>query len=371
MVRWRLLLAGLIVVGGWASSCSPADFQSSTVIDGVRILASRARPSPRVTPGTTVTLDLLAYDGRVAPVGTMKLSWLKLPCINPANDAYFACFATLAAGGGDAGVLLGAGGSADADASAGAGAGAGADAGAGAGAGALAPLLVTESSVTFKMPEDVIIQRTGVTPSYGLAILFNFACTGTLKLLPYDPNSSNPQQIPVGCFDANGNQLGAQDFVFGFTRVYAYDTTNEVNPVIQDVDIGGPPPLELVDGGPNTKPFVVPLCGESDGGTICEHAIGPVVGASPPANKQVWADFYSTVGTFSSEAKLLFDPTVTLSIPGGTNNKYSAPATLLGAPKNNLLWIVVHDDQGGADWAIVPLQFTSPDADGGPAERDR
>ena len=240
------------------------------------------------------------------------------------------------------------------------------------------------------MPEDVIIARTGVTPSYGLAILFNFACTGTLKLLPYDPNSGNPQQIPIGCFDTNENQLGAQDFVFGFTRVYAYATSTEVNPVIQEVDLGGPrgpsvdggpgapiangspEPLELVDGGPNTTPFVVPLCAESDGGTICEHAIGPVVPASPPGNKQVWADFYSTVGTFSSTARLLFDPTVTLSIPGGTNNKYSAPATLLGAPKNNLLWIVVHDDQGGADWAIVPLQFTSPgEADGGPAERDR
>ena len=53
MTRWRLLLAGLVVLGGWASSsCSPADFQSSTVIDGVRILASRARPSPRASPAT-------------------------------------------------------------------------------------------------------------------------------------------------------------------------------------------------------------------------------------------------------------------------------------------------------------------------------
>ena len=39
-------------------------------------------------------------------------------------------------------------------------------------------------------------------PPYGLAILFNFACAGHLELLPIDPSSDNPQQVPLGCFDA-------------------------------------------------------------------------------------------------------------------------------------------------------------------------
>ena len=108
----------------------------------------------------------------------------------------------------------------------------------------------------------------------------------------------------------------------------------------------------------------MPLCADPDaGGKGCNHSIGPVVAPSLPSGKQVWADFYSTVGTFSSTARLLFSPTVTLSIPNDTNNTYSAPGSLMGAPPENSIWIVVHDDQGGADWVTVPLQFRA--ADGG------
>ena len=101
--------------GAWGtSSCSPAAFQSATVIDTVRILASRAS-EPRARPGDEVTLDLLAFDGRINPVGKMEISWLPILCVNPANDAYYACFASLA-GRGDGGALVGAGASADAGA---------------------------------------------------------------------------------------------------------------------------------------------------------------------------------------------------------------------------------------------------------------
>ena len=386
MVRWRLRAAGLIAVGVWASSCSPADFTSETVIATVRILASRATPHPRPKPGASVTVEMLAIDGRVNQVPPMGLYWLPALCINPPDDAYYACFAQLAAGGGgDGGVRLVTGAGADADAGASASADAGADAGPSAGAGAdagaelgpgalagllrpgvdLTPLLVSGSRFTFKMPEDVIVPRKGITSPYGLVILFNFACTGHIELLPYDPSNGNPQQIPIGCFDANHNQLGADDFVFGFTRVYASDTSTEENPVIERVDLGGPA-LSL-DGGATAAPFVVPLCADPDaGGKSCDHAIGPVVAPSLPSGKQVWADFYSTVGTFSSTARLLFSPTVTLSIPGDTNNTYTAPGSLTGAPSDKSIWIVVHDDQGGADWVTVPLQFRA--ADGGASE---
>jgi hypothetical protein len=362
MVRSRLLVAGLIVVGVWASSCSPADFTSETVINTVRILASRATPHPRPAPGESVTVEMLAVDGRVNQVPPMNLYWLRALCINPPNDAYYACFRQLAAGGAaDGGVFLVSGVSGDGDA------GVGADAGAGASAGLARPgldlseLLVPGSSFTFNVP-DVIVPRTGVSPSYGLVILFNFACTGTIGLVPYDPTNGNPQQVPFGCFDAKGNQLGPDDFVFGFTRVYVSKDSKEENPVISQVDLGGPP-LHF-DGGATTAPFVVPLCADPDAGEkSCDHAIGPVVAPSSPPGKQVWADFFSTVGTFSSTARLLFSPTVTLSIPSGTNNTYSSPGSLMGAPPVKSIWIVVHDDQGGADWVTVPLQFGA--ADGG------
>ncbi|HEX4447732.1 MAG TPA: hypothetical protein VH044_13375, partial [Polyangiaceae bacterium] len=101
-------------------------------------------------------------------------------------------------------------------------------------------------------------------------------------------------------------------------------------------------------------------------GDCPDNAIGPIVMQSPPTTKEVWADFYSTVGTFKSDARLLFEPGVSLTIPSGTNNEYRAPTDLAGAPAQNFVWIVVHDNQGGADWVTVPLQVTSPDLDAGP-----
>ncbi len=266
MKRWRRVLYGMIALQAWAlSSCSPADFVSSTVINGVRILASRAS-KPRAAPGDEVNVDLLAFDGR-PNAKAPKLYWLPIGCVNPTNDAYYACFAKLAEGGGGGGVLLtgvDAGADSDSDADSGADSGADADAGAGL-AGLLRPgvnltknsFLIAASSASFRMPENVIIPRNGVTPSYGLVILFNFACTNDdIELLPYDPNGGNPQQIPIGCFDSNHNQLGPDDFVFGFTRVYAYaeaDQLTEMNPVIKGVDVGERDGGLGIDGGTTTK----------------------------------------------------------------------------------------------------------------------
>ena len=117
----------------------------------------------------------------------------------------------------------------------------------------LTPLLVSGSSFRFRVPDDIIIPRKGVMPSYGLVILFNFACAGHIELLPADPGNANPQQIPIGCFDSHHTQLGPDDFVFGFTRVYAYETSDETNPVISQVSIGS---KQLdIDGGTTTAPF--------------------------------------------------------------------------------------------------------------------
>ena len=185
------------------------------------------------------------------------------------------------------------------------------------------------------MPGDIIVPRAGVSPSYGLVILFNFACAGHLEALALRPDNKNPQQIPIGCFDAQHNQLGPSDFVFGLTRVYAYETTDEMNPVITQVDLGGEPARDRRRD--DHAPFTVPICAQSD---CPHHPIGPVVPPSTPGSKQVWADFYSTTGTFTSGARLLYDPAAMLAIPSGTNNNYVSADRPPGAPAQNFIWIV-------------------------------
>jgi hypothetical protein len=50
--------------------------------------------------------------------------------------------------------------------------------------------------------------------------------------------------------------------------------------------------------------------------------------------------------------RLLYDPaTGSLGTPGDTDDKYTPP----GTPGDGFIWIVVHDNRGGASWATIPV----------------
>ena len=139
--------------------------------------------------------------------------------------------------------------------------------------------------------------------------------------------------------------------------MYAEAAPTEVNPVITQVDMGDAGRLDI-DGGTAMGAFTASVCG-GDADTCDHHPIGPVVPASLPSNKQVWADYYTTAGTFTSNARLLYDPMATLQIPDDTNDHYISPNSQPPVPAKNFIWIVVHDDQGGADWVTVPLKVST------------
>jgi hypothetical protein len=341
MKPWRGLLAAAACGGAaWiALSCAPSGFASESTIATVRILASSAT-EPYAKPGDTVTVQVLAYDGRPQKPAPMVVSWLPFRCVNPEDDAYYACFEQLA--GGDAGS---------------AGTGVVVDAGADAGAGAgftlvtgedLTPFLVTGTSMTVQIPSDVVATHAPVSGSapYGLVILFNFACAGHLQYVP--PTGANPQQVPIGCFDSQGNALGPDDFVFGFTRIYASGTVTDTNPVITQVDApGGPLPVSF--GA--TSALALGTCTNSNTAKCTQNTIGPII-QPPMADREVWADFYSTAGSFTSDARLLYGATTgSVGPPSATDTQYQAPADA-GA---QLIWIVVHDDHNGASWVTVPV----------------
>jgi hypothetical protein len=371
-----LVLAGL---AAWtASSCAPSGFADPSLVQSVRILASSADPA-YAEPGATVNVQVLAFDGRKTQPQPMGTFWIPVVCEDPASDAYYACFQNL---GSAAGACGGAG--------AGAGADAGSDAGAGAGAGAglggllkpgvdLTPFLPRGPTCSFKMPADVVSAHApvqGATP-YGLAILFNAACAGHLELLPFDPNNSNPQQIPLGCFDAKENQLGADDWVLGYTRVYAYapdagpggvPLTN-ANPILSSIDVNGEPLAVAASSVASqvytTLPFTSARC-TADTRDDCAHVpIGPVVPASSwelvpdsqdvngqTLHEQIWAEFFSTFGSFTSDVRLLYDATTgSLGDPSATDTKWLPP----NDPGDGFIWIVVHDNRGGASWVTIPV----------------
>jgi hypothetical protein len=361
----RLVLA----LGGWtSSSCAPSGFPDASLVTSVRILASSA-DQPYAKPRAMVNVQVLAYDGRTTKPEPMTVRWLPFVCKDPPGDAYYACFGQLAGGGP---------GAADGGAPAAPVVLAACDGGSGSPAGAagglqpgvdLTPFLPSGDCASFMMPFDIITARDGPQPPvpYGLAILFNIACAGHVELVPLDPD--NVQAPPIGCFDAQHNRLGPNDYVIGFTRVYAYDQTPNSNPVIDAIHVegavyagpdGGPIPDQMLSINPDrTTATITPDC--SSGKCASIH-LGPVVPpssqevddtASTPQKEQIWAQFFSTFGSFGDDVRLLYDVSGPVSRSGSDQeNQFQAP----DQPGDGMIWIIVHDNRGGANWAAVPVK---------------
>ncbi len=369
----------LLAAAAWFdSSCAPGGFRDPTTISGVRILASSA-DTPYAKPGSTFDVTVLAYDGRSVQPEPMKIYWVPFACVDPDNDAYYSCFKTLAtaalggdAGPGDAG-----------DAGAGDDSGSlprvprlptGVDLGLPTGttipvAGPLAPGAI-QSTFQFHMPESAVTahQTAAGTPvPYGMAILFNIACAGHIEALPLDPTSDNPVQVPLGCFDENHNQLTPDDYVIGYTRVYAFGTLTNANPELDRIDVQGQT-VALTQPAPpgfSSKGFTTTRCTASRRDSCPKVNVGPVV---PPSSwelnpesldsngnalhEEIWADFFSTFGQFTASARLLYDAkTGSLGGPGVTDNEFLPPSD----PGDGFIWIVVRDGRGGASWAQLPV----------------
>jgi hypothetical protein len=350
--RWFGLpgLAAVAVSVGLAIVACGTGFEPESLVDTVRILASQA-DHPFAQPGQTVNLKVLAYDARPIKAAPMQVWWLPVVCINPTDDAYYECFEGLG-GAGDAGV-----------GDAGAGSLASPDGGTVAlpmlrSGIDLTPYLVAGTDFSLTLPSNIITSHptppSGTEP-YGLVIAFNIACAGHVELLPFDVTSANPVQVPIGCFDENENPLGPDDYVIGFTRVYAYTTWTNTNPVISQVTFNG---NAVTDAG-----IVVPHCTSRKQADCTSYSLDTVVPPSSdlpnpavlgsngqPVNEEIWVDYFTTQGSLDDDARLLYDP---------VQGQISNTATNFRPPKtagSAVLWSVVHDNRGGASWQQMAVQ---------------
>ncbi len=121
-------------------------------------------------------------------------------------------------------------------------------------------------------------------------------------------------------------------------------------------------PSRAVDGG-TTATLTVAHCT-----TNCPSKhIGPVVPASSqepdPAShdsqgnelkEQIWAEFFTTFGSLSDDVRLLYDPSAgSVGGPSDTDDQFQPP----GEPGDGFIWIVVHDNRGGATPVTVPVHL--------------
>lgn len=340
---------------GLFASCGPMGFDPSTKIQSVRVLASRA-DKPYAKPGDAVSVELLTFDGRKNRVGTAKTYWLPIACINPIADAYFGCFAGLAGSERGARIQL-----VDRN---GATVTTGDSGGANGGGGLLPSFLQPGTDVTrflyegpkfaFTVPTDIVsthMTMPGAPQPYGLAIAFNITCPGQVRIAERGEGASK-QQSPLICTDSEGQPLGPEDYVIGFTRVYAYDTLTNTNPVIEGITFNGEP-VDLVKG------ISVEHCVPDDKDECKKHKIDVLVpptsqeerpGESSEARReQVFATFYGTDGEFDGEGRTLYD--VRLGKVNESAMDWKAPK----APGSLRMWVVVRDNRAGASWVEIPV----------------
>jgi hypothetical protein len=325
---------------------------------------------------------VLAVDGRpdASPSDPMHVYWLPFVCVNPPNDAYYACFQGLESSGAEmsqAGVGVDGGGAATITFAI-----SGWDGGVEAGVtGGLAPsggiggllksiptgtdlgrFLISGSRAVFSLPSDIISSHPtvkGASFPYGLAVVFNIACAGHVELLPSDPSNLDPEQIPFGCFNAQEQQLSPNDYVIGYTEVFAYDTLTNQNPVIQSFAFRDA--SVTIDAGVEAG-VTFPYCTDSKTSKCPDNnAVLGVPDASwerdpqdlgadgGPVGEQIWVDYFTTIGSVSDDAILVFDP-----VAGRVTPKN--PESLLVTQKQRgTLWAVLHDNRGGAAWITVGL----------------
>jgi hypothetical protein len=343
-LKHGIVLAVLAIAVACLASfaCGPAGFAPQQELNSVRILATRA-DKPFAKPGDDVTVEMLAVDARKIKKQALKIYWLPFLCENPPADLYYACFAALA-GGGDAGAEAGArdGGTTptlppNAD---------------------ITPFLKEGTKYSFKIAPDIIDRHPpvqGVPENYGLAIAFAIACAGRVRTVPIDFSDPTPQKFPIGCFDDDGNRLGAEDFVFAFTRVYVYANRTNANPPIskvtfdgKDVDLNAGVVVDRCTGKEEdcAKLHPVDVAVPDDAWELNPGAIdtdGTVL------HEQVYAIYYYTLPKTEKEGKLLFDSR-TGRIAASAN--YFVPQSV---PGDGRLYVVVHDTRGGTSWADFPI----------------
>lgn len=358
--RYASILVVLALAAMSALFACGNDFDPASKVDSVRLFAVRA-DKPYARPGETVTLEALFTDARKEKPRAAKLYWIPVLCLNPREDLYFLCFAPPGDGGRQAGatrlIPLGPLAAASADG--------GADAAAAAGAAGgnpfasiptgidLAPFLPQGPTFSFRMPEDAVQPREVISAPYGLALVFNILCAGRVEFAARDA-VGGVQQVPVLCTDENGVKLPPSDYVIGISRVYAYGERVNTNPVIETLTFEG---KDVVPA----EGITVERCTAERERDCKENKLGTRVSESSweenpseveregPLREQIWVGYYSDIGKFDSEARLLFDT---------RQGRVSESDVTFRAPKNIIdgtLWAVVHDNRGGLSWIIVPL----------------
>lgn len=331
-----------IIIGLCLAGCG-IEFDPGSEVSSLRVFAVQ-KDRPYAQPGEAVTLRMLWHDGSPTRGRPVQRLWLS-GCFNPPADLYAGCFSNFAGVSPDPAN------------------------------GALPPGVSVGlgDEFTFKVPDDIIASHAPspdpTQPPFGVSFVFFAACAGNIEF----GGASEQAGFPVRCLGPDGKPLGGNDFVAGFTQVFAYGDVRNENPQITGFEFNGkevtPDCIDAQCLGLETPPpdcsktpeLCIAAC-EKDGDAKCPEIIVRSVVAKTSAEQdaiaaragrnfqeQLWMNYYAERGSLSSGVKLVNDAV------SGFNDDSS---TKLRAPKATgalRLWAVVHDNRGGTAWARLTL----------------
>lgn len=345
-MKARLLFA-CALSAATALGCGP-QFEPGNEINTLRVLAVK-KDKPYAKPGEDVRLQLLWHD----PKGRTDIQRAFIGgCVNPPGDLYYGCFAQYAAE---------------------------------AAKGALPPLQGGRDDFLITLPSDIISERKAEPgqPRYGVYIVFFAVCAGAISFdMAAGTTNGGSEGLPIRCLDTKGNgqPLGSEDFVVGYSTIYSFERATNQNPSFASSAKGktefevagrllaadcvgeacqGAPPLEVdCDAVPER---CVAAC-DDDGDSACPAIdVKPAIETSVVENdevsserfgtaitEQIWINYYVDRGGIS-EVRLVNDSN------SGFNSKYRGELRAPQKPGPLQVWAVLHDNRGGIDFSRITL----------------
>jgi len=319
------------------------DFDPGAEVNSLRVFAVQ-KDHAYARPGEEVTLRLLWSDGSKEPGRPIQRLWLS-GCVNPPADLYAGCLGSFAGLASDPmsaapppGISIG-----------------------------------QKDDFTFKLPDDIITTHAPSPdpsqPAFGSAFVFFAACAGTLELAA----PGGKVGFPLECKGADGALLGADDFVAGYTQIFAYEELRNENPKLTGFEFNGKEVVpDCIDAAclgletpapdcEKTPDLCVAACAK-DGDLKCpDIPFRPFVdklSVEPDAiavnrgrnyQEQMWVNYYTDRGGLSSGVKLVNDAVT------GFNDDYVTKLAAPKAPGPLRLWAVVRDNRGGSAWARLTI----------------
>ncbi len=337
-VRRVLCRAALFLCVGIPSllvACGPTLERISSVT-GVRILGVR-KSAPYAHPGETVHLQMRWEDGRPQLPENVE-TFFGFWCVNPPGNSYARCLTAEPS---------------------------------------IEPQFefgVTEFDVT--IPEDSLLESSvpNARPS-GSAFVFYGVCAGEFQLPDLEDDDLEPEDLIPQCVDENGEQVGAEDFVIGYSQIFIYDELRNNNPILRGLKQGDTElRVDCIDEACD-EPYEVPDLQGCEEGVLCLEAceddeVSPFncphksieamvneesVEADDVAadfgteqEESIWVHYFVDRGAIGSELKLINDAVE------GFQSDFSTTIYSPEEPGPVRVWVVVRDNRGGTAWLRAP-----------------